>query len=71
MELGADDVDFAFARSSGSGGQNVNKVSTKVDMRLDLGKASWIPLEIREQIRVMVSERQGQKRWRLRGGRTH
>ena len=55
--LRAEDVDFGFARSSGSGGQNVNKVSTKVDMRLDLGKATWIPFEIREQIRVSVRER--------------
>lgn len=32
----------------------MNKVNTKVDMRLDLAKATWIPLEIREQIRVAV-----------------
>ena len=30
------DVSIQYARSSGKGGQNVNKVSTKVDMRLDV-----------------------------------
>ncbi|GAX85189.1 hypothetical protein CEUSTIGMA_g12607.t1 [Chlamydomonas eustigma] len=50
--LTKDDVDFSFSRSSGAGGQNVNKVSTKVDMRLDLSKATWLPEEIRQEIRT-------------------
>lgn len=32
----ADDLEFKFVRSSGPGGQNVNKVSTKVELRLKL-----------------------------------
>lgn len=31
-----DDLEFKFVRSSGPGGQNVNKVSTKVELRLKL-----------------------------------
>lgn len=33
----------------------MNKVSTKVDMRWDLNFADWVPDEVKEQIRIMVS----------------
>jgi ribosome-associated protein len=34
--LREDDLDWSFVRSSGPGGQNVNKVSTKVELRFRL-----------------------------------
>lgn len=34
---------------------SVNKVNTKVDMRFDLGKAGWIPDEVKDAIRQLVS----------------
>ena len=37
------EITFSFIRSSGPGGQNVNKVSTAVQIRFDVNKASSLP----------------------------
>ncbi|KAK7037773.1 hypothetical protein VNI00_010734 [Paramarasmius palmivorus] len=42
-------VELSFSRSSGPGGQNVNKVNTKATLRCDLN-ADWIPLWARPEI---------------------
>ncbi|KAF8872592.1 RF-1 domain-containing protein [Infundibulicybe gibba] len=43
-------VDFSFSRSSGPGGQNVNKLNTKATLRCAVN-SSWIPEWARQDLR--------------------
>lgn len=49
-------LQITYSRSSGPGGQNVNKVDTKVDLRFHVNTAEWIPEPIRQKLVASVSE---------------
>ena len=49
IELG--ELDFEYARSSGPGGQNVNKVETKATLRFSLGPTPSLTDEQKDRIR--------------------
>ena len=50
------ELQFAFIRSSGPGGQNVNKVATAVQLRFDV-KRSALPEEAKERLRHLAGNR--------------
>jgi protein subunit release factor B len=42
-----DQLTVNFSRSSGPGGQNVNKLNTKAEIRFDLNRADWLAPDVR------------------------
>ncbi len=46
-------LSIRFSRSGGPGGQNVNKVETKVEVRFVLAEADWIPEPVRNRLREL------------------
>ena len=51
------DIRFDYIRSSGPGGQNINKVSTAVQLRYDVKKSTALP----EDVKVRLMVRAGKK----------
>ncbi|KAF0982950.1 hypothetical protein FDP41_010929 [Naegleria fowleri] len=48
---------ISFSRSSGPGGQNVNKVNTKVDIRLPIDSSDWIPDIVKERLKELYANK--------------
>ncbi len=53
----AGDLSWTAVRSSGPGGQNVNKVASKVDLRFDLEGSTALGPQAKERLRRLASTR--------------
>jgi len=57
IELDEREIQEDFVRASGPGGQNVNKVSTAVQLRFDVARSSSLPDPVRARLIVLAGSR--------------
>jgi ribosome-associated protein len=50
IEINENEITFSFIRSSGPGGQNVNKVATAAQLRFDVKNSSSLPEAVKKRL---------------------
>ena len=56
FSLDESELQFTFIRSSGPGGQNVNKVATAVQLRFDVTHSS-LPVEVKDRLKQLAGNK--------------
>src|ERR1700748_1345986 len=57
VSLPDSDLSLSFVRASGPGGQNVNKVSSAVQLRFDLSGSRSLPKDVRDRLARLAGRR--------------
>ena len=57
VDIDEGELDESFVRASGPGGQNVNKVSTAVQLRFDVANSPSLPNDVRARLVKLAGRR--------------
>src|ERR1700744_4131276 len=57
IEIDESELEESFVRSSGPGGQNVNKLSTAVQLRFDVRHSPSLPPDVRDRLERLAGSR--------------
>ncbi len=57
IEFDESEIKFDFIRSSGPGGQNVNKVATAVQLRFNVMESVSLPEKVKERMKEILRKR--------------
>jgi ribosome-associated protein len=57
VSINENELDFTFIRAEGPGGQNINKVSTAVQLRFDIADSPSIPDDVKARLIKIAGRR--------------